>query len=76
MQIQRANRIQRSRRKGFRTPEGAIYVGRPTMWGNPFMTRRWGHAKSVILHRRRALATRPSCAACAARSGGLTWPAR
>lgn len=33
-------------------PEGAIYVGRPTMWGNPFQHRRWGHAKSVILHRR------------------------
>ena len=51
MQIERANRIQRSRRKGFRTPEGAIYVGRPTMWGNPFQAKRWGHAKSVILHR-------------------------
>lgn len=21
------------------------------MWGNPFQARRWGHAKSVILHR-------------------------
>jgi hypothetical protein len=29
-------RIQRSRAKGWRMPEGAIYVGRPTMWGNPF----------------------------------------
>ena len=33
-------------------PEGAIYVGRPTLWGNPFQARRWGHAKSVILHER------------------------
>ncbi len=33
-------------------PAGAIYVGRPTIWGNPFQARRWGHAKSVILHDR------------------------
>lgn len=29
-------RIQRKRTKGWRTPEGAVYVGRPTRWGNPF----------------------------------------
>lgn len=29
-------RIQRSRKKGWRMPEGAIYVGRPSRWGNPF----------------------------------------
>lgn len=29
-------RIQRSRAKGWRMPEGAVYVGRPTVWGNPF----------------------------------------
>lgn len=29
-------RIQRQRTKGWRMPEGAIYVGRPTKWGNPF----------------------------------------
>lgn len=33
-------------------PADAIYVGRPTMWGNPFAAMRWGHAKSVILHER------------------------
>ena len=30
-------RIQRSRAKGWRMPEGAVYVGRPTIWGNPFI---------------------------------------
>lgn len=30
-------RIQRKRQKGWRMPEGAIYVGRGTMWGNPFV---------------------------------------
>lgn len=29
-------RIQRKRTKGWKMPEGAIYVGRPTRWGNPF----------------------------------------
>lgn len=29
-------RIQRKRTKGWRMPAGAIYVGRPSAWGNPF----------------------------------------
>lgn len=29
-------RIQRKRTRGWRMPEGAVYVGRPTKWGNPF----------------------------------------
>ena len=29
-------RIQRRRTKGWRMPAGAVYVGRPTQWGNPF----------------------------------------
>lgn len=29
-------RIQRKRTKGWRMPEGAVYVGRLTIWGNPF----------------------------------------
>jgi hypothetical protein len=29
-------RIQRERTKGWRMPEGAVYVGRPSRWGNPF----------------------------------------
>ena len=29
-------RIQRKRTKGWRMPEGTVYVGRPTKWGNPF----------------------------------------
>ncbi|MGI9414568.1 MAG: DUF4326 domain-containing protein [Hyphomicrobiales bacterium] len=29
-------RIQVKRRKGWRLPEGAVYVGRPTRWGNPY----------------------------------------
>lgn len=33
-------RIQRRRRRGWRAPRGAIYVGRPTRWGNPYETAR------------------------------------
>jgi hypothetical protein len=29
-------RIQRKRTKGWRMPDGAVYVGRPTVYGNPF----------------------------------------
>ena len=29
-------RIQRKRTKGWRMPKGAVYVGRPSKWGNPF----------------------------------------
>ena len=29
-------RIQRKRTAGWRMPEGAVYVGRPTIWGNPW----------------------------------------
>lgn len=38
MTVQKENpkRIQRKRTKGWRMPEGAVYVGRPTQWGNPW----------------------------------------
>lgn len=29
-------RIQRKRTKGWRMPPNAVYVGRPSKWGNPF----------------------------------------
>jgi hypothetical protein len=38
-------RIQRRRTKGFRMPPGAIYVGRPTRWGNPYTV---GHLCPLI----------------------------
>lgn len=31
-----AKRIQRKRVKGWKMPENAVYVGRPTKWGNPY----------------------------------------
>lgn len=52
MTFPRANRVQRPRKKGSPLPEGAVWAGRGSLWSNPFFGRRWGHAKSVILHRR------------------------
>ena len=50
-------RIQRRRTKGWRMPAGAIYVGRPTKWGNPVRVggvvhcesagRSWSRVKSM-----------------------------
>lgn len=36
-------RIQRSRQKGWRMPEGAIYVGRPSLWGNRYRIGTWSN---------------------------------
>lgn len=30
-------RVQRKRSAGWRMPRGAVYVGRPTKWGNPYV---------------------------------------
>lgn len=34
-------RVQRKRTKGYRLPEGAVYVGRPTVFGNPYRVGDW-----------------------------------
>ncbi|MGI5155797.1 DUF4326 domain-containing protein [Microbispora sp. CA-102843] len=48
-------RIQRRRTAGWKMPEGAVYVGRPTKWGNPWRIVPvrdngfpWGDAADVI----------------------------
>lgn len=38
-----AKRIQRKRMKDWRMPENAVYVGRPSKWGNPFRAHRDEH---------------------------------
>jgi hypothetical protein len=39
-----SQRIQLSRKKGWRLPEGAVSVARPTKWGNPYRAvREEGH---------------------------------
>lgn len=44
-------RLHRTRRRNNKTPPGAVYVGRPTLWANPFSGRyHISHARSVILY--------------------------
>ena len=38
-------RVQRSRTKTPGIPEGAVYVGRPTQWGNQFKVGNWTYPK-------------------------------
>ena len=46
-------RIQRKRTKGWKMPEGAVYVGRPTKWGNPYeITDEQSRAEVVDLYRK------------------------
>jgi len=41
-------RIQRKRVKGWRMPPNAVYVGRPSRWGNPFEIGRDGSREEVL----------------------------
>ena len=58
-------RIQRKRTKGWRMPANAVYVGRPTKWGNPIDYRDcdpetgpegWARGVAVDLFKERLLA--------------------
>lgn len=42
-------RIQRKRTKGWRMPEGAVYVGRPSKWGNHYTLDRISASEYVVL---------------------------
>jgi hypothetical protein len=42
-------RIQRRRVFGWRAPAGAVYVGRPTLYGNPFQIARVGKVWAVFV---------------------------
>lgn len=44
-------RVQRTRKAGGGMPVGAVYVGRPGRWGNPFEVRRYGVRLSLQLFR-------------------------
>lgn len=48
----RPQRIQRRRTKGWQMPDGAVYVGRPSAWGNPVAVDERGAAYAVDQFRR------------------------
>ncbi len=39
----RPQRIQRKRSMGWKMPENTVYVGRPTIWGNPYPAGEYTH---------------------------------
>ncbi len=44
-------------------PAGAVYIGRPSKWGNPFVMGRDGTREEVVAKYREFLAARPDLAA-------------
>ena len=61
-------RLQLSRKKGFRLPNGAIVVSRPTKWGNPHKMGKLTRAQAVAAYRRDFLAGNLRVSAADARS--------
>ena len=46
-------RVQRKRTKGWRMPENAIYVGRGSLWGNPYRLTEYSRLEALRLYVRR-----------------------
>lgn len=46
--VRKPQRIQRKRTKGWRMPEGAVYVGRPSVFANPFRVGDWVEKESPL----------------------------
>jgi hypothetical protein len=44
----RPQRLQRQRTRGWRKPVNAVYVGRPSRWGNPYRVGRDGTAAACV----------------------------
>ena len=54
------NRIKVKRQKGWRLPEGAVFVGRPTKWGNPYRLGKEADSREeVVAMYRKMLANLP-----------------
>lgn len=51
-------RIQRKRIKGWRMPPNTVYVGRPTIWGNPYSAKI--NPETAVKRYRSLLTDRPS----------------
>jgi Domain of unknown function (DUF4326) len=52
-------RVQLRRTKGWRKPEGAIVVARPSKWGNPFTVGEYGRGEAIRLYRQAVLHAHP-----------------
>ena len=65
------HRVVRRRTKNWKMPENTVYVGRPTVWGNPFVVgaeliggKKLTAAKAVALYRQVAQPMRLTSAIC------------
>lgn len=63
-------RIHRRRTAGWRAPRGAVYVGRPSRWGNPYAVADHGAEKAVRFFRARIEASPDLRAAVRAQLAG------
>jgi len=43
-------RIQRKRTKGWKMPPNSVYIGRPSIFGNPYPTAAWGAKEARTLY--------------------------
>ena len=64
-------RVQRQRTKGWRMPENTVYVGRPSVWGNPYTIRREGKITWDVCHHSSVLATYTSRTGVEARADAV-----
>jgi len=69
-------RIQRRRTKGWRMPEGAVYVGRPTKWANPYRVGDWATVHGEDSQGRIEEIVIPVTAAMAVEAFRLQWEIR
>lgn len=63
-------RVQRRRDRGWRMPPGAVYVGRPSRWGNPWPVDEVGAEVAVTRYRAALLADPARRAAVRRELGG------
>ena len=70
-------RIQRRRTKGWRMPAGAVYVGRPSYFGNPFSVEMCGLTANAPLNRLTSFITSHQSFSATRRPkvrGAANWP--
>lgn len=53
-------RVQRSRRKGWRMPPNTVNVARPSKWGNPYPLALFGNDRALVVRTFRAYLAHPN----------------
>lgn len=66
-------RVQRSRARGARLPEGAVVVSRGTSWGNPFTVAEHGRDRALERHAAWLAGAGPDLLFSGSRAYSRTW---